>query len=92
MSIEKAIFFMNKDVKQPLGMKSDYIGTPKSQAPISSTINQGSGANAGILGGYKFIFFFYFTLDSVLYLEVCLPIKHQLVQTKNQNLDLLPEM
>jgi hypothetical protein len=52
ISIEKAISFMNKDVKQPLGIKSDYIGTPKGQGPGASNINLiSNNPNAGILGG-----------------------------------------
>jgi hypothetical protein len=41
---------MNKDVKQPLGIKSEYVGTPKGQP---ATTNSGiSGNNTpGILGG-----------------------------------------
>jgi hypothetical protein len=53
MSIEKAIMFINKDVKQPLGIKSDYnIATPKGQGSGMSNNNPISGnSNAGILGG-----------------------------------------
>jgi len=53
MSIEKAILFINKDVKQPLGIKSDYnIATPKGQGSGMSNNNPISGnSNAGILGG-----------------------------------------
>lgn len=40
---------MNKDVKQPLGMKIEYVGTPKGQPTTASNI---SGSNTpGILGG-----------------------------------------